>query len=81
MGGRCISESFGSGPENTIPGIAKAGADIAILVQPIIHRRRPDRYIRMGLPDVLNTLGCCQQADEADALGAANLQPIQRGHR
>jgi len=64
---------------HAIAGVAQARQDIAVVVQLLIDRRRPDRDVRMLRLEMRDTLGGCKQADKARIARAARLQQRSRG--
>src|SRR5581483_12054190 len=61
-------------PEHPVAGVAEAGQDVAVVVQPLVDRRGPDRHVGMLLLELRDALGGGEQADEADVAGAARFQ-------
>ena len=57
-----------------VAGVAEARHDIAVIVEPLVNRRRPDRDIAVLCLKMPDALGGGEQADEADIPGAACLQ-------
>src|SRR5262245_63802662 len=66
-------------PVKSVARVAQTRQDIALLVEPLVDRRRPDCYIRLIGMKFLDTLRRGQQAQEPQHLRAMLLQAIDCG--
>src|ERR1700761_5409155 len=64
-----------------VTGIAEARENKALLVEPFIDGGGPDWHILVQAAHALEAFGSRDQANEANVLGAAFLQAIDRSHR
>src|SRR5262245_36693658 len=68
-------------PVGAVTGIAEAGKDERVGVEPLIDGGRPDRNVGMQAAYALDPFRCGQETDQADLLSATLLEPIDRGDR
>src|ERR1700722_10195223 len=61
-------------PEHPVAGVAEAGHDVAVVVQPLVDGGGPDRNVRMLLLKMRDAFGGGEQADETDVAGASGFQ-------
>ena len=66
-------------PYIAVAGVAEARHDVAVVVEVLVDRGGPDRHVGMRAVQPRDALGRGEQADEADVLGAALLQPVDGG--
>ena len=64
--------------ENPVAGIAEAGKDIRIVVELTVNTAYIDLDIGMSLRELVDALGCCDDAHELDMGSAVILDGIDR---
>jgi hypothetical protein len=58
--GRCTQHSASAGSVESIACVAQAGQDIAVIVQLVIDRRRPNAHVGMTFLHIRNTGPRCE---------------------
>src|SRR5207237_3556819 len=67
------------GAEHSVSGIAQAGNDIAVIIQPLVDSGGPDRDVRTLTLKSGNPFGGREQADEPDVSGTSRFEQADRG--
>src|SRR5215217_5040376 len=67
------------GAEHSVSGIAQAGHDIAVIIQPLVDSRGPDRDVRTLSLKSGNPFERREQADEPDVSGTSRFEQADRG--
>jgi hypothetical protein len=67
------------GAEHSVSGIAQAGHDITVIIQPLVDSSSPDRDVRTLTVKSGNPFGGREQADEPDVSGTSRFEQADRG--
>ena len=68
------------GAENPVAGVAQAGDDVGVLVQPLIQGSQVDFHIRVGLLHCLHALGAADDVHHHNVPAAVALQEVNGRH-